>query len=138
MITKTESLKKSERVFALVCDEIAEASDNDKYNICGYLDTFNNCRETGLFLTTYCYENIKNHKNVYSYVFVWVYEHRNSDQICVIVSKERPDLNGRCNEKARQYAKCFDWYCEHNAADYIIYTLVDMYEAELERKEEKK
>ena len=134
MITKTESLKKSERVFALVCDEIAESANNDNYNICGYLDPFNNCRETGLYLTAYYYEDIKSHKSVYSDIFVWVYEHRNGDGICVIVSKERPDVNGKFNEKAWECTKCFDWDGEHGAADYIIDTLVDMYEAELKKE----
>lgn len=134
MITKTESLKKSERVFALVCEEVAESLNNEKYNLCGYLDAFNNCRETGLFLTAYFYEDIKNKKSVYSNIFVWVYEHRNGDEICVIVSKERPDLNGKFNETAWRSAKCFDWDGEHGAADYIVNTIVDMYEAELEKE----
>lgn len=132
MITKTESLKKSERVFALVCEEVAESLNDDKYNICGYLDTFNNCRETGLYLTAYYYENIKNKKSAYFDIFVWVYEHRNGDGIYVIISKERPDVNGKFNEKAWASARCFDWDGEHGAAEYIVSTLVDMYEADLE------
>lgn len=134
MITKTESLKKSERVFALVCDYFAEESNNDNYNICGYLEPFNNCRETGLYLSAYFYEDIKNHKSVHSDIFVWVYEHRNGDQICVIVSKERPDVNGKFNNKSWECAKTFDWDGEHRASWYITHTLVDMYEAELEKE----
>ena len=77
------------------------------------------------------YENINNKKSAYFDIFVWVYEHRNGDGIYVIISKERPDVNGKFNEKAWASARCFDWDGEHGAAEYIVSTLVDMYEAGL-------
>ena len=127
MITKKESLKKSERVFDLIREEIAESENDDKFHLCGYLDTFNNCRETGLYMTAYYYEDIKTHKSAYSDIFVWVYEHRNGDSICVIVSKERPNINGQFNDKAWGTRKCFEWCGEHEAASYIIDTITSMY-----------
>ena len=102
MLEKTNSLVVSEIVFMLV------SNDDESY---GYLDTFNNCRETGFVL--------KNSKND---ICVWVYENRNSDSIVVAYGKmEDSDLNNMFSEEVYNDNRTFFGFSEyHKASQYVL------------------
>ncbi len=105
MLRKSASLMKSEIVWELV-------KEFDCYKFpCGTLDTFNNCRETGLMFI-----NMENHsKNV------WVYAQRNTDEIEVCYGEN--DSNNMFDEKAYSTRKDFgEDYQE--AARYIVMLLM--------------
>ncbi len=77
MIVKNKSLVTSEIVWELVKREIYGYEKID-----GILDTFNNCRETGLMFSSF---NGTFH--------IWVFSHRNTDEITVVYG----DINNSNN-----------------------------------------
>ena len=85
-IYKTESLRVSERVWDIVAEKIGWYVDNG-YKLDGYLQPFNNCRETGLFLTI-TNEDWDNKDRVLGQYYIWVCEARSSDEILVCMQKE--------------------------------------------------
>lgn len=116
MISKTQSIRVSERVLDLV-SEILDVRQLDGWEINGYLSTFNNCREEGFYLTAY-------NKNDFlkGEFFVWVAQARNSDAIMVVISAEpdRPTVKGMFSESAYNNAEYFECDEEHRAANYIV------------------
>lgn len=119
MISKIDSIKVSERVFDLLSDEIEKLneSDTDKYELNGYLSTFNNCREQGYYLTLY---NKKDFDKAFFYV--WVCQDRHSDCILVIIGEQsdKPTVKGMFSEESYNNAKYFKHDEEHKAVEYII------------------
>ena len=118
MISKIDSIKVSERVFDLLSDEIEELNEenNDKYELNGYLSTFNNCREQGYYLTLYNEKDFNKGD-----LYVWVCQERHSDAIMVVISNDpdRPTIKGMFSEEGYNNAKYFERDEEHKAVTYI-------------------
>lgn len=111
MIEMVRSLKISHDVV-----EILKTKDN---KIEGYIDTFNNCRETGYVLQVWKYGETELNGNVR----IWVHECRNSDNIVIRYGTkyEDADLNNMFSEEVyRNNTKDFNVNEEEKAAEYII------------------
>lgn len=97
-------------------DEIAEAAETPN-EVMVNVGRFENCREQGyVFMLWYKYRFIKNYA---------VYEHRNSDQICVLISNKQttntPNANDMFGERGKyDVDKTFPYNGIIDAADYII------------------
>ena len=116
-IYKYNSIKVSERVFDMVADQIDWINDNGN-KLSGYLQTFNNCREQGFYLTI-SDDDFDNENRVKGFLCVWVFEHRNSDDI-VVVSQEEFPQGSVFNDEAYESRKHFNYNQEHEASDYIV------------------
>lgn len=112
-VLKCRSLLVSETVFNLLGGRLWEEED---ISICGWLDTFNNCPETGLMMCA----RVSNAKLEYSKsLYAWVYEHRNSDSIMVVID-DKYDSNNMFTEEGLKNAKGFYPGEYEAAAQYII------------------
>lgn len=127
-IYKTESLRVSERVWDIVAEKIGWYVDNG-YKLDGYLQPFNNCRETGLFLTI-TNEDWDNKDRVLGQYYIWVCEARSSDEILVCMQKEYPEAFHKFGEEAYKNAKYFHYNQEHEAADYIVKSILEYFKLE--------
>ena len=132
-IKKLDSIKASERVFDFLDEKIRYINEGwfngDRLRTCdldGYLSTFNNCREQGFYLTLMDI-NFKDPKTVRSELYVWVFEHRNSDDIVVIVDSERPTFNGMFSESSWKKEKLFRYNQEREASDYIATEIIKFF-----------
>lgn len=115
-ISKVRSIKVSERVFDLV-DEQLDCLNEDDAKLEGYLSTFYNCREQGFWATIYSRDYANNHKED---LYVIVYEHRSSDEIVVIITRDRP-RDGMYSDEDYEHRRRFFYYNQYGeAADYII------------------
>lgn len=125
MIRKYESIVVSERVWSYV-DEMLEEEDLPRVQ--GWLDVFNNCRETGYMCKFYSLsEKLLNKKNL----CIWVFEHRNSDDI-VVVTSDHATINSMFDADAYTKRIHFSYDEERRAAKYIIKKIVDHFKIEEE------
>gem|GEM_PF-3331948 len=94
MIFKSQSLVVSETIFNLVLAKDDFCSEFD-----GSLDTFNNCRETGLVLTV-SKRNGEFLESECENIHIWVHQNRNSDEMAVRWgnSCDKSDYNMFTNE----------------------------------------
>lgn len=145
MITEGRSLKVSRRVFDRFFENLEYKNERGDLDLRGYMDTFNNCREFGfvLHIMQAIYpkwdDNIKAYTatdSVWHDVYVWAFEDRHSDNICVIVSEKTPTHVSMYSEESyeseRKFFKC-DNYDE--AADYIMRRVEEIYALAKVRKE---
>jgi hypothetical protein len=96
MITKTRSLVVSETVFNL-----AMLNEDFTSECVGSLETFNNCRETGLMLNVWEVGDV--YLPVQKSICVWVHECRNSDSIVVRWGfSEDKDVNNMFSENVHK------------------------------------
>lgn len=126
MIEMVRSLKVSHDVI-----EILKTKDN---KIKGYIDTFNNCRETGYVLKVWQYGDIE----LDGKVIIWVHEHRSSDSIVLryTTKLEDIDINNMFNESVHiNGTEHFRVNQEEEVADYIIELLQKIV---VEKENEKK
>ena len=115
---KIRTIKVSERVFDIVCEDLD--IDVSEYNIKigGYLECFNNCREQGYVLHIYS-TDYDNEERTRTDFHIWAHEHRNSDDIVVRWQTEYPQ-NGMFNEETyRERTICFKYDDYQKAANYI-------------------
>lgn len=127
---KTRSIKVSERVFDLVCEELDfEVSENYK-KISGYLSTFNNCREQGFYLTINT-TDFRSEERTKEDMYVWACECRNSDNIMVVISHKYPSNNGMFDEEAYENRKYFKYNELQESADYILKAIREHFRHEL-------
>ena len=123
MIGKIQGIKIAERVFSILDDALERENENGR-KLYAYLQTFNNCREQGFYLTVsdYDFDNADRNDNS---LYVYVCECRDSDDILVVFQTDIPDYNGMFSEKAYacegrfDYKKCFPYDGEHKAAKWI-------------------
>ena len=103
-----------------ICDFLADRGDLRDYEIC--IETFNNCRESGYYLTVYY-----NGETEQEYpILFWIHEHRNGDS-CVVRWGTRKDFeagetnfNNMYSEKIyREQTACFDVFNPYEIADFI-------------------
>ena len=127
-IYKTESLRVSERVWDIVAEKIRWYIDSG-YKLDGYLQPFNNCRETGLFLSI-TNEDWDNKDRVLGQYYIWVCEARSSDEILVCMQKEYPEAFHKFSDEAYDNAKYFHYNQEHEAADYIVKSILEYFKLE--------
>ena len=108
MIEKKNSLLVSEIVFTIL--------QTFALDVDGCLDTFNNCRETGLCLAVYSV-NKKPIKMLGNRI--WVHEHRNSDSI-VVRYGDTVGVNNMFSEKTHENGTTiFDYNQHYEAAKHI-------------------
>ncbi len=122
-IYKTASLLVSERVWSIVTEKIGWYIDNG-YKLDGYLQPFNNCRETGLFLSI-SNEDWDDKDRVKGPYYIWACEARGTDEIMVCMQEEYPEAFHKFGEEAYNNAKYFNYnqYCE--AAEYIVNKILE-------------
>lgn len=121
MINKINSIRVSERVFDILGGHLDYLKDNSDYDMDYYLQTFNNCREQGYYLTFYC-----NGK----FLYVWAYENRNSDNIVVVKSDKYPTNNGMFDDEAWENRIDFPYNGEHTAAEKILKMIKEYFNIE--------
>ena len=130
---KVRSLKVSERVFDLVCEDLSYEKDEQGINIDGWLKPFNNCREVGYVLTvdSVDWDNENRTKTV---LYVWACEARSSDNILILWSNLVPD-NGMFHhedwENRKRYFGC-NQYVE--AAKFIVDLVKEQFKPEFNYK----
>lgn len=122
--TKIRSILVSERVFERVNEMLYQYLESGK-KIGGYYCVFNNCREQGYVLRVYS-TDFKNPAPRKDDLLIWVYEHRNSDNIVVVNDTKSVGPNDMFTEAAWRVGKHFERDAEAEAADYII-DLIDTY-----------
>jgi hypothetical protein len=127
-IYKTESLRVSERVWDIVAEKIRWYIDNG-YKLDGYLQPFNNCRETGLFLTI-TNEDWDNKDRVLGQYYIWVCEARSSDEIMICMQTEYPEAFHKFGEEAYKNAKYFHYNQYYEAAEYIVEAILKYFKLE--------
>lgn len=145
-IYRTSSLKVSERVLDLFFDRL-ERKESDGFEVRGYIDTFNNCRETGLCVVLHeglwteydtTISAFKPVASVWCDVAIWAFEDRHSDDIVVIVSRDRGDIHHMYSEDSyRNERKFFSYDKYEDAADYIMQRVEEIYAFERIEKERK-
>jgi hypothetical protein len=109
-------------------DEMLEEKDLPRVQ--GWLDVFNNCRETGYMCRFYSFhEKLITKKNL----CFWVFEHRNSDDI-VVVTSNKVSANGIFDSDAYAKRAHFDFDEERRAARYIINTITEYFKLEKEKE----
>lgn len=109
---KIRSIKVSERVFDLVCEELGLAVEQNYVKVGGFLETFYNRREQGYVLyvysTDYGGENLTR-----EHLYIWVFEAKYSNDIVVCWQNKYPDYNmysvETC-EKRRKFFKNYDYF----------------------------
>lgn len=102
--------------------EILKAKDD---KIKGYIDTFNNCRETGYILHVWQYGDVE----LNGRVAIWVHEHRNSDNIVLryTTKPEDIDINNMFNDEVDiNGTEYFRANQEEEVAQYISKILEDI------------
>ena len=115
MLNYLRSIKVSQRIFDMVMECIDNANEC-KYDIRGFLNTFNNCREQGYYADIYGLE-----QNDYQNLYIWVHEHRNSDAIVVRWSTSQPEDNGMYSEDTyNNRSKYFNYDEEHDVVNFIM------------------
>jgi len=115
---------KAQAILAIVRgyrEEIADAATEPK-DVMINVGRFENCREQGyVFMLWYKWQFIKNYA---------VYEHRNSDAICVLISDKQttntPNANDMFGERGKwDVDKSFPYNGIVEAADYLIGQMKD-------------
>ena len=146
-ITESQSLRVSRRVFDFFLDK-AEYESEDGFDLDGYIDTFNNCRETGLrmclmralyqkwsedakaFITQTC---------IWKTIYIWAFEDRHSDQICVIVSENTPTHLGMYSEESyEKERKFFNTNEYEKAAEYLMTRVKEIHAIEKMNQDKEK
>lgn len=127
---KIRSIKVSERVFDLVCEELDLLASEYNKKIWGYLQTFNNCREQGFYLTIES-ADYKNENHTKENMFVWACECRNSDEIMVVISYKYPTNKGMFDEEAYENRRYFGYGELQPSADYILREIKKHFKHEL-------
>lgn len=143
-ITESQSLRVSRRVFDFFLEKAEYESENG-FDLDGYIDTFNNCRETGLrmCLMSAIYqrwgEDVKAfiaQDAIWKSIYIWAFEDRHSDSIVVIVSENLPSLVGMYSEESYINERKFFNANEYNeAAEYIMTRVKAIYALEKIKKE---
>jgi hypothetical protein len=117
---KIRSIKVSERVFDLVCEELDLCATEYNKKIWGYLQTFNNCREQGYYLTISSIADFNDKQRTKEDMYVWACECRNSDEIMIVISYKHPRINGMFDEEAYENRRFFGYDELQPSADFII------------------
>ncbi len=130
---KIRTIRVSERVFDLVCEELDNEQTNNGVKIDGWLETFNNCREQGYVLNLDTFD-FKNGKATKESLYIWAFESRNSDDIVVSWQTDYPN-NGMFSEETYEKRRKYFRYNElQEAADFIIGLVKDHFAEEFRGK----
>lgn len=123
MISKVAGIRVAERVFGILDDDLNYENENGN-KLSAYLQTFNNCREQGFYLTI-SDDDFDNPNRVRESLYVYVCEARSSDEIMIVVQTDYPEDKGMFSDKAYNCEGEFDcrkYFCyneEHAAAKWI-------------------
>ncbi len=127
-IYKVHSLQVSERVWSIATEKLDWHIDNGS-TLAGYLQPFNNCRETGLFLTIDD-EDFENEDRVKGFLYIWACEYRRTDEIMVCMQTEYPEAYHKFSEEAYNNAKLFKYNQYYEAAEYIVDKILKHFKVE--------
>ena len=130
---KIRTIRVSERVFDLVCEDLDNEATENHVKISGYLECFNNCREQGYVLHVDSVDWDNENKTKTDLV-IWAFEARSSDEIVVSWQNEYPH-NGMFSEDTYNNRRKYFHYNElQKAADFIIELVKDHFKAEFKGK----
>lgn len=115
---KIRTIRVSERVFDMVCEVLDIESSENYVKISGYLQTFNNCREQGFYLTVMS-DDYDNPNMTKKHLYIWACECRNSDAIMVVASNKYPH-NGMFDEETYNNRNYFNYNQYYEASEYIV------------------
>ena len=127
---KIRTIKVSERVFDIVCEELDILQSEYNKKISGYLSCFNNCREQGFYLSVST-TDFNDDKRTKEEMYIWACESRNSDNIMVVISHKYPSNKGMFDETAYENRKLFSYNELQESADYILNAIKDHFRHEL-------
>ena len=130
---KITTIKVSERVFDIVCDELDLYASEYGVKIDGYLEVFNNCREQGYVLHV---ESIDwdNENRTKKSLYIWACEARSSDEIMIVWSNDYPH-NGMFSEDDYDNRCRYFFHDElQKASRFIIDKVKDAFEQEFANK----
>ena len=117
---KVRSIKVSERVFDIVCEELDLEQTENYIKIDGWLETFNNCREQGYVLTVST-SDFDNENRTKDNLYIWASEARSSDEIVVSWQTEYPYDRGMFSEDTYENRQKYFHYNQlQEAADFIV------------------
>jgi hypothetical protein len=129
---KIRTIRVSERVFDIVCEDLDNEATENYVKISGYLECFNNCREQGyvLHVGTCDWDNENKTKDD---LHIWAFEARSSDEIVVSWQTEYP-RNGMFNDETYKERRKYFHYNEiQEAADFIIDLVREHFAAEFNK-----
>lgn len=117
---KIRTIRVSERVFDLVCEELDIETTENHIKIDGWLECFNNCREQGYVLHVESVDWNSQHRTKDN-LYIWAFEARSSDEIVVSWQTEYPGNKGMFSEDTYNNRRKYFHYDElQKAADFII------------------
>lgn len=117
---KIRTIRVSERVFDIVCEELDDEASENYIKIGGYLECFNNCREQGYVLHVSSNEWDNNALRTEEDLNIWAFEARSSDEIVVSWQTEYPNKGMFSEETYNNRRKYFHYNEIQEAADFII------------------
>lgn len=132
---KITTIKVSERVFDIVCEELDCDKSDSGVKIDGYLECFNNCREQGYVLTVSS-DDYDNSEKTEDSLCIWAFECRNSDDIIVSWQTEYHDKGMFSDDTYKNRRKYFSYGEYQAAADFIIGLVKKHFEKEFETQGE--
>ena len=130
---------KARAIMCILHGRINEIKDADglgrSNDVMVHVGRFENCREQGYVFSLYCELKFIKHYAVY--------EHRNSDNICVLVSDKftinTPDADAMFGDRGKNDVDAQFRYNEiMEASNYIVYAMIKEIQHYYEKKEQKK
>jgi len=130
---------KARAIMCILQGRINEIKDADglgrSNDVMVHVGRFENCREQGYVFSLYCELKFIKHYAVY--------EHRNSDNICVLVSDKftinTPDADAMFGDRGKNDVDAQFRYNEiMEASNYIVYAMIKEIQHYYEKKEQKK
>ena len=126
---KIRTIRVSERVFDLVCEDLDLEQTENYIKIDGWLECFNNCREQGYVLTVSS-SDFDNENRTKDNLYIWAFEARSSDEIVVSWQTEYPYDRGMFSEDTYNNRRKYFHYNELQQAAKFIIDLVKEHFAE--------
>lgn len=131
---KIRTIRVSERVFDIVCEDLDNEATENYVKIDGWLECFNNCREQGYVLHVSS-SDFENENRTKDNLYIWAFEARSSDEIVVSWQTEYPGNKGMFSEDTYNNRRKYFHYDElQKAAKFIVDLVEDHFKAEFNYK----
>ena len=129
---KIRTIRVSERVFDIVCEDLDNEATENYVKISGYLECFNNCREQGYVLHVDSVD-WNNPNRTKEDLCIWAFEARSSDEIVVSWQTEYPNNGMFSEETYKERRKYFHYNQLQEAADFIVDLVKDHFAEEFRK-----
>ena len=131
---KIRTIRVSEIVFDIVCEDLDNEATENYVKIDGWLECFNNCREQGYVLHVSS-SDFENENRTKDNLYIWAFEARSSDEIVVSWQTEYPGNKGMFSEDTYNNRRKYFHYDElQKAAKFIVDLVEDHFKAEFNYK----